>query len=167
MSSLKSAKPVPDGGPAYDEDFVGWTEHQAALIRKYGASGALPGIDLDTLVEEIEGLGQSALNSVISLARNMLVHGVKLHSAPTAPAANHWRTEFVAFAYQLEVEYQRSMRRRIDVDSIWKKAVRLAGLALAEHGDTLAAGLPDRCPMTIDELAGCSDPDALATRLGS
>ena len=50
MSSLKSSRPTSEPGPAYDDDFVGWTEHQAALIRKHGASGALPGIDLDNLV---------------------------------------------------------------------------------------------------------------------
>lgn len=167
MSSLKSSRPTSEAGPAYDDDFVGWTEHQAALIRKYGASGALPGIDLDNLVEEIEGLGLSALSSVNSLIRNMLVHVVKLRSAPAAHAAGHWRTEILGFAAQLDAEYQRSMRRRIDIDKIWRKAIGIAHAALAENGDQLARDLPNACPITIDDLAGCSDPDALAARLGS
>jgi hypothetical protein len=167
MSSLKSSRPTSEPGPAYDDDFVGWTEHQAALIRKYGASGALPGIDLDNLVEEIEGLGLSALSSVNSLIRQIFIHAIKLRSAPEAPAASHWREEILVFQAQLEDGYQRSMRRRIDLERVWQRAIVVAGASLRTHGQQLDPTLSVTCPLRMEDLAFGTDPDALAARLGS
>jgi hypothetical protein len=44
------------------------------------------------------------------------------------------------------------MRQRIDMDALWRSALRVAEAALTEHGQELDTRLAGHRPVTLDEL---------------
>lgn len=142
-----------DGVPAHDEDFYRWSQDQAAALRRLAARRDLPNeLDLENVAEEIEDLGRSELRTVESFAELLLRHLLKLGSAPSAPAAEHWRQEIEVQHAALRADLRNSMRHLIDLDRSWKAARARAGALLAERGDVLMLGLPQRCPLSLEEL---------------
>lgn len=138
----------------YDDDIVAWAEAQAeslrALARQPGLSNAL---DWENVVEEIEGVGRSQISGVERHVSLVLVHLLKRLSAPDAPPARHWIAEAVAFQLTAARSYTPSMWQRIDIDDLWRDAMREADAFLRAYGDSLTRGLPDRCPFRLGEIA--------------
>ena len=66
----------------YDEDFVRWTEEQAAALRR--AKGSNLALDWENLAEEIESLGKSDRRELRSQITRILRHLVKLEASPAA-----------------------------------------------------------------------------------
>lgn len=153
---------------AYDEDYYAWTQRQAKLLRALnGLPTDLPKeLDINHLAEEIEDLGRSELRSVTSLIRQVLVHLMKATSETGARARAHWLAEAATFQADVPGYYTPSMRQLIDLDAIWKKARKLADVQLREHGSSLAAGVPESCVFSLDDMvADAFDVEAMAARL--
>ena len=81
----------------YDEDFVRWTEEQAAALRSAislpaGRTGSsnLP-LDWENLAEEIESLGKSDRRELRSQITRVLRHLLKLDVSPAAEPRASWR----------------------------------------------------------------------------
>ncbi|KMO38336.1 hypothetical protein VQ02_12010 [Methylobacterium variabile] len=137
----------------YDEDVVAWAEQQAAALRALGARPELSNVlDWENIAEEVESVGSSQVSAVASTIRLVLVHLIKHLSAPHLPPAQHWRSEIVAFQLTGRAGYRASMRRKIDLDRIWRDAVIQAEANLAAYHDAPVAGLPESSPFTLDEL---------------
>jgi Domain of unknown function DUF29 len=78
----------------YETDILAWTEQQAAALRDLAGRRDLPNtLDLPHVAEEIEDMGQSALNAVKSFIRLILGHGIKCWADPNAPSTRHWLAE--------------------------------------------------------------------------
>ena len=75
-----------DRGPRYDEDFVLWSEHQAALIR----AGRFELVDWDNVAEEIESLGKRDLRQVSNRLAILLLHLLKWQFQPSGRSTS-WR----------------------------------------------------------------------------
>jgi hypothetical protein len=137
----------------YDSDILAWSERQAAVLRRLGSTGGLPNdLDLDNVVEEIESVGLSQLRAAESFIRLILEHVVKAVSQPDSPAMDHWRIECMARQDDLAVTLSPAMRQRIDMNSLWQRALRRAKPRLEGQGVTLAASLAGPCPVTLDDL---------------
>jgi Domain of unknown function DUF29 len=67
---------MPKGADLYDQDFLLWTEEQAAALRRVKESN-LP-LDWENLAEEIESLGKSDRRQLRSQIRRILCHLFKL-----------------------------------------------------------------------------------------
>ena len=65
-------------GTAYADDFYTWTREQSERLR----SGDLSGLDRENLAEEIESLGKSQYDSLVSLWRVVLLHMLKFDYQP-------------------------------------------------------------------------------------
>jgi hypothetical protein len=155
------------GASLYDDVILLWSEEQAALIRRLGASRRdLPNeLDLENVAEEIESVGRSELAAVESQLQNILVHLIKLSSEPESSAVRHWRAEVAGFHAELLRRYAPSMRQRLDLDQIWRIARKLVLLSLPEDGE-LTSPLPERSPVSLDSLlVEDVDPAALAHAL--
>ncbi|MEE7492311.1 DUF29 domain-containing protein [Methylobacterium oryzae CBMB20] len=76
MTALKT-RPAP-AGTAYADDFYTWTQEQSARLR----SGDLSGLDRENLAEEIESLGKSQYDSLVSLWRVVMLHMLKFDYQP-------------------------------------------------------------------------------------
>ena len=57
----------------YDQDFYGWTQEQAALLR----AGRLNDLDIENLIEEVETMGRSEKRELESRLTVLLVHLLK------------------------------------------------------------------------------------------
>ena len=78
MSVAKAVSRSPQAGSAYEDDFYTWTQEQGARLRV----GDLSGLDLENLAEEIESLGRSQYDSLVSLWRIVLMHMLKFDYQP-------------------------------------------------------------------------------------
>jgi hypothetical protein len=138
----------------YDRDFFAWTQHQAKLLRALERlrSDLPTGLDIEHVAEEIEDLGKAALRGVTSLIRQIFVHLIKAASDSDARAQAHWRAESTAFQADLPDLYAPSMRHAIDMNALWKKALRIADTGLQEHGSALAPDIPAQCPYAVADM---------------
>lgn len=83
-----------DSATLYDEDFVIWTQRQAAALRRLASERVNLGrdLDLDHLAEEIEDLGKRDRRGLKSRLARLFEHLIKLeHSAQPEPRAQ-WQT---------------------------------------------------------------------------
>jgi hypothetical protein len=140
--------------PTYADDFYAWTQHQAKLLRALlRLDQSLPDdLDLEHLAEEIEAMGRSEVAQVKGLIRQILVHLIKAASEPDSEAVGHWRAEAAVFHLDIFDHYAPSMRRVLDVQALWRGAMKVAAARLAEHGNSVDSRLPDQCPFTLAEL---------------
>jgi hypothetical protein len=60
-------------------------------------------------------------------------------------------TDSVIYQQRLSA-FSPSMEQRIDMDALWRRALRQAKVALEAHSRPLAAALPAACPVTLDGL---------------
>lgn len=135
----------------YHDDFYGWSREQADVLRSLQDRTGLPnGLDLDHVIEEIEGVGSSQLSAVESYLRLILLHLVKMASSPNSSPKGHWRSEIVGFHADLLSRYSRSMRQEINLDVLWQRGLRQAEASLSDHGEDLPGVPADRCPLLLD-----------------
>jgi hypothetical protein len=80
-----------------------------------------------------------------------MAHAAKVAFTSNPAVVGHWRTECFNLHLALSEEYQKSMRRRIDLDKAWRKSKQKVRLSFADHGEP-APDLPDGCPFTLEEL---------------
>lgn len=158
-----------DQAARYEEDVFAWSQHQARVLRGLTerAAGLPNDLDLEHIAEEIEDLGISELNSVISHLEGMLIHLAKAASSPGALTVRHWLNEVDEHRRQARRRYTNAMRQRIDLESLWRSAGREAGAALRRYGEVLAP-LPPVCPFELsDLLSEVPNAEALVARLAS
>lgn len=137
----------------YDLDILLWSERQAALLRglKERARGLPNELDLENVAEEIESVGRSELAAVRSLLRRLLEHLVKVVSKPDGEVATHLLSEIRAFQSDLADRLTPSMIRNIDMQKIWRQAVKNASADLADFGDAPGA-VPDVFPFSVADI---------------
>jgi hypothetical protein len=151
-----------DRAPRYEEDVFAWSQHQARVLRGLAARGvALPNeLDLEHVAEEIEDLGISELNSVLSHLEGMLIHLAKAASAgPDAAPRRTWLLEVNEHQRRALGRYTNAMRQRIDLDSLWRSALRRAAGDMRLYGEALAPLPADACPFDLPELLS-AEPNA-------
>ena len=121
-----------DVSTLYDEDICAWAEQQAASLRRLAASRRdLPNeLDLENIAEEIEDVGHAQRSAAESFIRMIFVHLIKLAAAPQAPSAKHWRAEITTFHNDLLFRLTPSMPWRIDLDRVWRLALKEARVRL-------------------------------------
>lgn len=135
----------------YREDIYAWSREQAGVLREMTRQAGLPNaLDLANVAEEIESVGSEVRNAVESFIRLLLVHLVKVAASPNLSAHAHWRGETLNFHAEIQGRYTRSMRQDIDLDVLWRRALRQAEASLSDHGEKMPHDLSDRCPLVLD-----------------
>ncbi len=120
-----------DTAPLYERDFVAWTEEQAALLRR----GKWDLLDLDNLIEELEGMGRSDRRQLYARLEVLLTHFLKRDFQPE----RHTRSWDITIGEQ---------RRRL--------------LRLLKESPSLKHGLSD---LIAEAYQGARDQAALETGL--
>ncbi len=78
-----------DAKTLYDEDFVAWSEEQAAALRSAAHGGSNRRLDWENLAEEIEDLAKRERRELHAQIRRILHHLLKLeYSSAVAPRAS-------------------------------------------------------------------------------
>ena len=152
-----------DHDTLYETDICTWAEQQAAALRGLASRVDLPNeLDLLNVIEEIEDVGISQLRSVSSFMRLILSHIILIAIDADAESVNHWIREVATFRGELMQSWQPSMRRRIDMDQIWRRAVEEATLKLSTYpgngtafdADDINGRLEATSLFGIDDLCG-------------
>ncbi len=135
---------------AYDEDVLEWSEHQARLLRSIAAGGQgneTP--DWENIIEEVESVGRSQLSAVRSLLVQALLHDLKCQAWPSSREVPHWRAEARGFRGDAAEAFAPSMRQRIDMDELYRRA--LSRLPESLDGEP-PLPVPEACPVTLDDM---------------
>ena len=151
----------------YETDILAWTEEQAAALRALGNRPDLPNaLDLANVIEEIEALGRTELKAATSPIRLILVHLLKIVFVPGSRDEPHWRTEIVTWHDDVQGNLTASMHQRVDMDGLWRSALRRAEAALRESGSALPRSMPPECPLALaDFLSEEFDLDGAIARI--
>ena len=138
------------GNDLYEKDVLLWSEQQAALLRRLAAGERVnEQIDWENVIDEVESVGSEQLHAVESLLRQALVHMLKADAWPNSREVPHWRAEAKGFLGDAIGRFVPSMRQRIDLEKIYRRALR----AIPDTIDgTAPLPIPATCPFTLDEL---------------
>ncbi len=137
----------------YDDDFLSWTELQAAELRKLAARPELSNaMDWDNLIEEVESLGRGELSGVKSKLVRALEHLIKAYCDSQSRSKDGWATEVTYFLAEAREDYRPSMKQRFTVDELWQKAARSAFEVLRIYNIHIPPGIPSVCPFTVEQL---------------
>ena len=126
------------------------SEHQARLLRQHAAGRAgneTP--DWENIIEEVESVGRSQLSAVRSLLVQALLHDLKCQAWPGSREVPHWRAEGRGFRGDAAEAFTPSMRQRIDMDELYRRALR----RLPESVDDQAPlPVPEACPVNLEDM---------------
>jgi hypothetical protein len=137
----------------YQDDFYVWALKQADRLR----AKRFDALDLDNLIEEVEGLADVKRSAVLNNARVIMEHLLKLQHSPAADPRKGWRASTVEHRARLEVELTPRLRQILDEERprIYGIARRAAEVSLRDHGEQAAAdALPATCPYTLEQITG-------------
>ncbi|HVA11884.1 MAG TPA: DUF29 family protein [Stellaceae bacterium] len=140
-------------------DPYAWALEQAAFLRR-GVAGRAA-IDAAGLCEFLEEWADEMLSAVRSQLVNLMAHATKAALSRNPEIVGHWRSECAEFHDRLVDAYRPSMRDKIDMATLWKRAGRKVYASFADHGEPRPR-LPAECPFTLDQLL---DPDLDLDRL--
>jgi len=91
----------------YEEDFYVWTEVQADLLR----ARRFDAVDLEHLIEEVEGLGDAKKSAVLSNATVIVEHLLKLQSSPAPDPRSGWIDSVLEHRNRLEFDLTPRLRQ--------------------------------------------------------
>jgi hypothetical protein len=127
----------------YDEDFVRWSEEQAAALRAAARSGANLPLDWENLAKEIESLGRSERRELRSRIAAIIEHLLKLEYSPAIDPRTGWMETISRERIFIEDLLETSPSLRHEVPAIVAQSLpqtaRLVGRLLESRGE----GSPD------------------------
>lgn len=138
------------GKAAYDQDFYGWTQEQAALLR----AGQLTELDVEHLIEEIESMGRSERRQLTSRFELLLMHLLKWQYQPD-------RREIDGKSW---LKTMREQRRKIPklirdnpslqplLEACIQDAYEDARFAASDETGLLISVFPETCPYTLERI---------------
>lgn len=158
------APPRPDEaterGPGYDDDFVAWTERQAALIR----AGRFDAVDRENVAEEIESLGRSDRRALASRLEVLIAHLLKWQFQPKGRSRS-WSGTIRTQRHHLRRLLDESPSLRPAIAGEVDEAYPVAVIAAAAQTRIEEERFPTACPYTADQLLDEDFwPEANATR---
>jgi len=122
----------------YDQDFVRWTEEQAAALRRAkslppaAARGSNLLLDWENLAQEIESLGKSDRRELRSQITRVLRHLLRLEASPAAEPRAGWRATIDEARTEIEGLLEDSPSLRRETQALIKKQIRAAARLAAD-----------------------------------
>ena len=144
---------LPRKGPAYDDDFYAWTQHQAAVLREMPVTDNR--LDREHVAEEIEDLGKNVRNAVRSRLRRIIEHFLKLQFSPGQEPREGWRISIVDARQEIADDITPTIRREVEgeLSRLYGDGRKRAEAGLIDHGEREAVQkLPTVCPYTFDQI---------------
>ncbi len=128
----------------YETDFYQWTIEQAQALKERNFEN----LDWENIIEEIESLGRSDYQAVVSLFTRILQHRLKIDFANKPEYNNHWQKEIKAFSNTLKRRYSPSMKPKLKAEwqGIYSDAIDLYII------DYPPEDFPDFCPYSLEDL---------------
>ena len=134
----------------YDTDILVWSQRQASLLRRVAVGEPVnEAPDWSNIIEEIESVGNEQVFAFTSLLEQALRHLLKAAAWPEARDVLHWQAESRVFRASAADRFTPSMRQKIDLAKIYRRARR--GLPEAIDGQP-PLPVPTECPYTLEDL---------------
>lgn len=146
-------KPKAGAEALYEQDFYVWTERQAELLR----ARRFEALDLENLIEEVEGLGRTERSKTLNNATVIVEHLLKLQFSPTQEPRPGWIASVAEHRNRLEYDLTPRLRQILAdaLPRVYTIARRTADRTLRAHGEDAAAdALPATCPYSLDQITG-------------
>lgn len=147
MARAASLRPVRGRTVAYDQDFVEWTRHTAALLRQ----GRFDAVDVARVAEEVEDMGKRDRRSVESRLEVLLAHLLKWQWQPERRSGS-WRATVRTQRNRLELTLRDSPSLRAEVAAMIGRGYPKAVAVAADQTGVPAARFPRRCPFTATQV---------------
>lgn len=139
----------------YDDDIVLWSERQAALLRQRAATACEnDAIDWPNVIEEIESVGNEQRFAVEFNLVQALIHILKAAAWPQSREVPRWEAEARVFRSNAASRFTPSMRQRIDLARIYRRASR--GLPVTIDSQP-PLPVPVVCGWTLEQLLSEDD----------
>ncbi|MFO1428698.1 MAG: DUF29 domain-containing protein [Candidatus Competibacteraceae bacterium] len=133
----------------YEQDFYAWTQEQAALLK----AGKLTEIDIANIAEELEDMGKSQRNQLVTRLGVLLAHLLKWrHQSERRRYGNSWK-------YTIKGQRRRIQRLLAENPSLKSK---LDPLLLDAYGDAVLMAaretgfeeeqFPASCPWRLEQI---------------
>lgn len=132
----------------YEQDFYGWTQEQAALMR----AGRLTDLDITNLIEEIETMGRSEKRELESRLTVLLLHMLKWHYQPSR-RGNSWRYTII----EQRMRYQKVLKEnpglKPELQKIIADAYEYASVKASHETGLRSDIFPSECTWTFEQLS--------------
>jgi len=130
----------------YAQDFYGWTQEQAALLR----AGRLSELDVGNLLEEVEAMGRGERKELASRLEVLLTHLLKWRFQP-ARRGNSWRSTIKEQRKRIADHVAENPSLLASLEEIFAKAYGYAVDAAERETGLDANTFPTECPWTFAE----------------
>lgn len=146
MNDLKIPSPVV-AAPGYEDDLVAWMENQIGLLRAH----KFELLDLENLLEELEGMVRHERRGLRSRVELVLVHLLK-HQFQPPRRSRSWLLTIHEQRNKIadRIEDSPSLRRELQgyMASRYSRAVEAASLQTGLP----VSDFPTTCPYTVEQL---------------
>jgi len=133
---------------AYDADFYGWANEQAALLR----AGRLAEADLANIAEEIESMGRSEKRELVSRLSVLLTHLLKWRYQPGGRGSS-WRASIIVQRDRLEDHLDDNLSLKPQIPKALQRAYKSAVVVAGDETKLGEAAFPQACPWSFDDIA--------------
>jgi len=133
----------------YDEDFYGWSQRTAQLVRE----GRWSELDRNHVAEEIGDLGISQERALTSRLIRVLNHLLKATHQPEKHTRS-WDLTITEGRARISQIIRRNPSLETQIDALLADAYELARIRAAGETDLDLATFPEVCPFTVGEVRG-------------
>jgi len=131
----------------YEQDFYGWTQEQADLIR----AGKVSSLDLENLLEEIESMGRSEQRALGSRLEVLLMHLLKWQYQPDRRSTS-WRLTIEDQRERIALLVEKNPSFKHSVPEIYRQAYHFAIRAAMLDTGLDRAAFPAQCPWSFEQV---------------
>ena len=131
----------------YERDFYQWTQENARLLRE----GRLSEIDVENLIEELEGMGKSEKRQFVNRLAVLLAHLLKWQYQPKIRSKS-WRYTIKEQRKRVTKILRDSPSLKHDLDDHVKEAYEDAILIILKETPLDESDIPASCPYTFEQV---------------
>jgi len=131
----------------YEQDFYGWTQEQAALLK----AGRLTDLDIDNLIEEVETMGRSEKRALESRLSVLLLHMLKWHYQP-ARRGNSWSYTIIEQRLKFQKVLEQNPGLKSEIATVLADAYEYASLKASHETGLRPDIFPKQCPWNLEQL---------------
>jgi hypothetical protein len=131
----------------YEDDFYAWTQEQAEYLR----AGVWSAVDVTHVAEELETLGRSEQNAVVSYLEVLLRHLLKWMYQP-ARRGQSWRRSIRVPRQRIARLIRRNPKLRHELSDLMEEAYMDARENAADETGLTLESLAEQCPWALSQV---------------
>lgn len=130
----------------YNQDFYGWTQEQAALLR----AGRLSDLDIENLIEEVETMGRSEKRELESRLTGLLLHLLKWKYQESRRGRS-WELSIIEQRLKFKQTLSENPGLNPQLAEIFQSAYEYAVIYAARETKISHKIFPSTCPWSLEE----------------